>query len=481
VSRTLRPARRTLVSGLLLLIVVVLWQGYGAWQASTSKVNAEVVSGVNKGAERVALNSGLPPTDFSDSSVTDSVLPGPGVALLLVVLLVLAADLVLSWHYPMVSVKRRLTRSLSLDQWVNIELQISSPLPRSVRIEVMDFVPEDCDFRQLPASLTLLQGQYQLLTYRCCPRRRGPLVIRQCAVRANSLFGLWQIAVVQPLVSNARVYPDFASVEGYQLLATDHQTSQLGIKRKPRRGEGMDFHQLREYRLGDSLRQIDWNATSRRQRLISREYQDERDQQVILMLDSGRRMLTQDGIATHFDHCLNCLLMLSYVALRQGDSVGMMSFGSALRYTSPVKGAANISRMVNQFYDLYPDKSAPDYLQAAEALVNRYRKRSLIVFATNLRDEDTDDFLCACQLLQRHHLVMVANLRESSLDRVLTTPVADFQQALRYAGTMKYLQQRDKVQSLLKAQGLYIIDSLPQQLTPQLVNNYFAIKRAGVL
>lgn len=459
-SRSLRPTKQTLFGGLILLSGAVILQGYAAWQAAGNEQTSQLVAG--------------------DGS-SDPAFLSTGIILFLVVLFILLSDLVLSWHLPAVTVTRKLARSLSLDKWIPVELGLISPWGRPVNVEIMDFVPNDCDVENLPVSMTLVPGKHHLYSYRFCPRRRGPLDMQQCSVRARSLFGFWQIGLTQPVQSDAKVYPDFASVEGYQLLAVDHQTSQLGIKRKPRRGEGQDFHQLREYRVGDSLRQIDWKATSRRQKLISREYQDERDQQIVLMLDSGRRMLTQDGIATHFDHCLNCLLMLSYVALRQGDAVGMMSFGSAIRYSSPIKGAGHITRVINQFYDLYPDKSAPDYLEAAESLMSRYRKRSLVVLATNLRDEDTEDFVAACHLMQRNHVVMVANLRESALDAVLNTPVDGFDQALRYAGTLNYMQQREKVQALLKAQGLYLIDSLPQALTPQLINSYFAIKRAGVL
>ena len=90
-----------------------------------------------------------------------------------------------------------------------------------------------------------------------------------------------------------------------------------------RRGEGLEFHQLREYREGDSQRQIDWKATSRSGQLISREYQDERDQQIMLLIDCGRRMRAQDDELSHFDHVLNAALLLAYVGLRQGDAVGL--------------------------------------------------------------------------------------------------------------------------------------------------------------
>ena len=99
----------------------------------------------------------------------------------------------------------------------------------------------------------------------------------------------------------------------------------VGAHLRRRRGEGTEFQQLREYRLGDSLRQIDWKATQRARKLISRDYQDERNQQVMLLVDTGRRMLARDDGLSHFDHVLNAALLVAYIALRQGDVVGLLA------------------------------------------------------------------------------------------------------------------------------------------------------------
>src|SRR5690606_26842305 len=168
--------------------------------------------------------------------------------------------------------------------------------------------------------------------------------------------------------SAVKVYPDFMAIAAYTILATDNHTSQMGIKKKPRRGTGLEFQQLREYRRGDSLRQLDWKATARRQQLISREYQDERDQQIVLLIDSGRRMRTRDDELSHFDHALNAVLLVSYIALRQGDSVSVMSFGENHRWLPPQKGAGQIKNLLNGMYDLQAENCAPDYTKAAEKL-----------------------------------------------------------------------------------------------------------------
>ncbi len=191
--------------------------------------------------------------------------------------------------------------------------------------------------------------------YRARPLRRGPASLGACHLREASLMGLWRFQLRAGAPSPVRVFPNFSPVKKYAELAVGHRLSQMGIHRRRRRGEGREFHQLREYREGDSLRQIDWKATARLRRLISKEYQEERDQQVVLLLDCGRRMRGcepgQEAVS-HFDQTLTALLLLSFVALREGDAVGLLTFGSEARWMPPRKGRAALDDLMERLYDL---------------------------------------------------------------------------------------------------------------------------------
>lgn len=380
-----------------------------------------------------------------------------------------------------ITVRREVTHSLAVNSWRDVVLQISHRFTRPLTIELFDFYPSDAESKFLPQQVSLHPGQHCELHYRFCPLKRGPAEFGQTQFLIPSPLGLWSFSRLCGEPSQVRVYPDFAAVAHYQLLATDNRTSQLGIKRKPRRGEGLEFHQLRDYRQGDSLRQIDWKASVRRQKLISKEYQDERDQQLFFMLDCGRRMRAQDDHLSHFDHALNALLLLSYVALRQGDAVGLMSFGGLRRWLAPQKSGAMVNTILNTVYDLQPTTHATDYLAAAEELMLKQRKRSLVVIMTNLREESYADLLPAIQLLSRHHLVLLANLREQVVEQTLTHPVRDFDEALVYLGTFNYVQARQQVQGQLRQRGVLGIDATPGELAVRVVNSYLEIKRGGVL
>src|SRR5690606_10686106 len=344
-----------------------------------------------------------------------------------------------------------------------------------------DHCPEGMDAEGLPIRLRVAAGGWGGQRYAIRPVRRGELRFDAVSVRMTSRLGLWQAQHRIALESTVRVYPNFAALTKYALLATDNRLSQIGVLQRRRRGEGLDFHQLREYREGDSPRQIDWKATARMRKLVSREYQDERDQQVVLLLDCGRRMGAQDGELAHFDHALNAALLLAYVSLRQGDAVGLMTMAGPAPWLPPRKSRATIDLLLNAVYDLQPTLSATDYYVAAMELMKRLRKRALIVIVTNMRDEDDDSITPALRLLQQRHLVVLASLREASLGRVLHAPVEALDDALTHAATADYLRQRDRAFQRIATAGAQCFDVEPQQLPITLVNRYLDIKRAGRL
>jgi len=403
-----------------------------------------------------------------------------GVGLVLSLVLVLW-DLRQLFYAPPIRVKRDVTKTLPVNGWSEVSLVFHHQLASMRVVEVFDHHPVTAEIEYLPQSLELRPGQSCSLTYRLRPGQRGLSQFGQTQVVMPSPLGFWRRSYLLGQTAEVRVYPDFAAMAHYQLLATDNHTSQLGIKRQPRRGEGLEFHQLRDYRPGDTLRQVDWKATIRRDKLISREYQDERDQQIFFMLDCGRGMRAQDGHLSHFDHALNALLLLSYVALKQGDAVGLMSFAGPRRWLPPVKSSRGVNTILNGVFDLQPTTEPSDYASAGQAVLKRQSKRSLLILMTNLREEAVDELLPVLKMLRRKHLVLVANLREPMIDEVLHAPVNEVDDALAYLGASHYQAQRRGYQRRISQQGALCLDVTPDQLGVAVVNSYWAIKRSGGL
>lgn len=396
-------------------------------------------------------------------------------------LILLLLDALSLRRLPQFSVQRQHSDNLALGVWSPVSIRIRHDFSRAVPIELFDHIPTQAEADYPQQKATLLPGQGIEFHYRLRVLQRGNHHFGPVDLLLASLMGFWQRRCFVGEPTSVRVFPNYAAVAQYAMLAMEQQSAQLGIRKQQRRGEGMEFHQLREFRQGDSLRQIDWNATARQRKLISKEYQDEKDQQILFLVDSGRRMRSQDGELSHLDHALNAMLLMSYAALKQGDAVGLLSFGGEERWLKPVKGIANISRLLNISYDLEASTRASDYSTAVRHLLGRHNKRSLIVLLTDIQDENTDDLLPALRLLQRKHLVLLANLEEPALETVLHTPVQQFNDALRYAGTVSWLEQRRQITGQFNRQGVFTLNCTPQQLPVQLVNRYFEIKREGLL
>ena len=377
-------------------------------------------------------------------------------------------------------VSREVAPNLSVNREHEVVLRLRSGSQRALRVTVTDEVPDHCLVCGLPVKLRLQARQGAEIRYRLTPTHRGDGSFGGVICLVVSPFGLWQSRQIQPLIASVRVYPDFAAIAGYLELLSDRQTVRLGIKKSQRRGEGLEFHQLREYRSGDTLRQIDWKATSRRRELISREYEEERDQRVLFLIDSGRRMRARDQQLSHFDHALNAMLLLAYVALRQGDSVGLKLFGAERKWVPPQRGLASVNMLLNETYSVHSGSEQADYVTAAEELMGHERKRALVILMTNLREEDSD-LLPALRLLRQRHVVVLANLREQLLDETLQARPRVFKQALRLAATYDYLEARKRYQAQCMTAANAVLDCTPQQLPSQVVTAYWQIKRSGKL
>ena len=395
--------------------------------------------------------------------------------------LVAGLDLLAGLRLPPPAVARRLPATLALGVRVEVALRVANLSARQLRCELHDHHPASFEAEGLPRSLSLAPLEWTEIAYPVRPVARGETRFGATEMRLFSPLGLWQITRYSNNENAVRVYPNFRALAKYTLLATDNRLSQIGVLQVRRRGEGMEFHQLREYRQGDSQRAIDWKATSRTARLIAREYEDEKDQRVLLVVDCGRRMASKDDELSHFDHALNSALLLAHVAARQGDAVGMLTMAGVSRYCEPRKSVAAVNAMLNQAYDIEPTLAVPDYHEAARDVMRHVRRRALVIVLTNLRDEDDSTLLPALKLLRTRHLVVLASLREAIISRALSARVDSFDRAVTHAAAADYLAGRERSFRRLDAAGVITLDVEPERLAISLVNRYLELKRAGRL
>ena len=401
-------------------------------------------------------------------------------ALMGLFLTLLVLDGLRLWSLPLSAV-RHAPRVVAHQQKTEIGVSVTNHGALQLKLEAHDGYPALCDADQQPVNFLINPKETDTFRYRLQSDKRGVLQFDGVHCRAQTTLGLVRKKKIIPLIDEIKVFPNFQANRLFGLLLNRHSLNAMGVKRRMLQGEGSDFHQLREFRDGDSLRQIDWKATSRVQKLITREYQQERDQQIVFLLDCSMRMRhTGDG-ASHMDNALNALVLLAHVALRQGDSTGLMTFGGVDRWIAPAKGPKAASRLVSGVFDIEATQQMPDYDSAVESLQHKLKRRALVILVTNFRNEDGDTALNALQRLSKKHVVLIADLREMDLENALAGSTTSINDAVQWFSSETYQQERRQRHQMARARGATLIDVIPDQLSASLITEYLAIKNRGKL
>ncbi|WP_437907811.1 DUF58 domain-containing protein [Sorangium sp. So ce327] len=380
---------------------------------------------------------------------------------------------------PLVTVKRHAPAVLSIGRPNLITLEIRSLSRRKLSIEVADDLFDHAESDDLPVKLELPPRERATARYHVRPTRRGAHTIGDHHVRYLSPFGLWIRQVTVPAETPVKVYPDVQAVRTFELMARqDRDPSALRASRK--RGGESEFERLREYRRGDEFRSIDWKATARQKKIISREYQLESNQNLLFLLDAGRLMTAQTQGLSLFDHALNASLMLSHVAARGGDRVGLLAFADGIKsYAPPVSGAGAAKHVLSAGYDLYPELVETNYGAAFQHVGLRVRKRSLIVLFTQVVDDvAASELLRLMRGVMPRHLPLMVLLRDVEIDALVEGGDAD---PYTRGAAAELSSFRDRLVRDLKNQGALVLDVAPGQLTGQLINRYLEIKARHLL
>jgi uncharacterized protein (DUF58 family) len=394
--------------------------------------------------------------------------------------LVAIADAVQALRTPFLTIERMVASALAMGMPAKVRLVVRST--KSQRFVVIaDHVPQALETTDLPLTVDVTAGVDLPLVYTVTPLERGNASFGPVEAWTDSVMGFWSMRRGYGAPQTVRVYPNFRAAARFALLAAESRSQTTGVKQRQRRGAGLEFAELREYAQGDMPRHIDWKATARRRKMTTRAFRDEQDQQLVMLLDCGRRLRARDDGQSHFDHALNASLLLAWVALRQGDRVGLATFGGRDRFLAPGRGLTFFNTLLNATYDLQTTTEASDIASALERVVERVRRRSLVIVLTNLRDDADEELVRVMRHARERHLVVAASLREVALRVASQSAVTDFDSAVRVAATHHYVDERERSHAALRAMGLDCLDVEPARLPAELVNFYLALKASGRL
>ncbi len=371
--------------------------------------------------------------------------------------------------------------ALSVTSDVSLLLANSARQPVTARI--VDAVPSR--LRTTPPAVSLVVGPRAEAeaTYSIRPTRRGEAVVGGAFIRYQTNWQLAERWAVADLSQTALASPDLddARRQSLQLVRSRHIERQQRVARL--RGAGRAFESLREYRTGDELRDVCWTASARRAKLVTRQYEIERSQTIWITLDSGRLMRARVGELTKLDYSVNAALALSQVAIGSGDRVGILAYGRRISLRLPAsRGSAHLRRVVEHLARLDADEWEGDHLLAAGRLLNDQKRRSLIVWLTDLSETAmTPDVIRAASRLMTRHLVLFVVIGEPDLRQMADRVPNDVAEMYETAAAQEVLTRRERLLGALRDGGALAFESASSRLSTTLVNSYLEIKQRNRL
>lgn len=395
----------------------------------------------------------------------------------------LAGNYLLGARPEEVGISRHVAPRLSLGEREAVELRVRNDGRRTLRLEVRDTPPPGWVTEGLAAAVTVGPHQEVSVTYYVTPNARGRFQFGDLYARVEHAPGLAVRQVRVPAPEEVRIYPDLREVAKYELMIRRSRLDELGIHRSRLIGRGTEFERIREYTPDDEYRHVDWKATARRRRPMSRVYEVERSQNVFLVLDAGRMMAGRVGTLSKLDYAVNAALMLAHVALQNGDRVGLMIVSDDVDAYLPLgKGHAQFRQCLELLFGVEARLCHVDYRGALEQIAVRCKRRSLVVFFTDLVDEDTSaELVTYLRLLRPTHLPLCVTLQDEQVVRAAHRPSETTELMYERTVALDLLAERRRVLDSLQKLGSLVLDTTPEGLSVSVVNRYLELKSRQLL
>jgi len=311
------------------------------------------------------------------------------------------------------------------------------------------------------------------------PLRRGPSWLQSIWVRWPGPFGLLWNEQLFAAPATIETLPDTRSVRAHALRMRARPEYQVGMKVEQYLGDGSEFDALREYVVGFDRRSVDWKASARHRELLCRQYRAERNHQVILAVDTGHRMgECIDGIP-RVDHAIQQALQLAFTCLKTGDLVGVYAFDDRPQvFEKPQAGLHTMARLQAALGSLDYSSAETNYTLALTHLLGQVRRRSLVVLFTDFVDSITAELMVPNVLrLAKRHLVLFVALRDPTLAEAIVQVPGRLHDVHRAVVASEMMREREVVLERIRRAGAKVVDALPSEIGPQLINRYLELKR----
>ncbi|HEX4900337.1 MAG TPA: DUF58 domain-containing protein [Pyrinomonadaceae bacterium] len=383
-----------------------------------------------------------------------------------------------------VVINREFSGRFAVGAETEVRIQVSNSTSSTISLILKDEYPPQMKLSGLrEAHLSVPAQTTAALIYGLTPPKRGRFEFGQIAVRFLSRLNLVWCDTKAGSADVVKVYPNMRRAREAELKALGARSLVAAHRKTSWRGEGREFESLRDYVRGDELRHISWSATARRGKLTTRQYQIERDQTILIVLDAGRLMTARIDQETKLDSAVHAALALMSAAARAGDNAGLMVFGRRIKsYLPPSRGHDHLDAALEALHAIEPEMIEPSYSRAFEFVAANSKRRSLVVLLTDLVDEEgSKELLTSLKLLRPRHLPLVVTIADRDLKAVVSGAPETATDLFTQSVAEEIIHHREAALRLVESQGGLAMDVSAAALAPALLEKYLQVKERGLL
>ncbi len=381
------------------------------------------------------------------------------------------------------TVRRSWRSAAALSISSEIDLELINASPTGIRATLIDTTPLQLR-NEPPTLLTTARARGEgMASYKILPMQRGDAKLGDCYVRYQSVFRIAERWTRAPLQQTVRIYPNLEEAKRHTIYLLRSRQMAMEKRHARVRGIGREFESLREYQQGDEYRDICWTAAARRGHLVTRLYQIERSQMVWIVLDCGRLMRARIGEFSKLDYAVNSALSLAQVALYSGDRVGLVAYGRGIRHQLPAaKGSAHLRQLIERLALVHEEGAEADHLQMAGRLLTDQKRRSLIVWLTDLAETAmTPEVIEAASMMMPRHLVLFVVVGQPDLGQMASRMPKSEAEMYQVAAAQEVVHRRELLLARLRERGALAMEVTTGAVSPVVVNAYLQIKERNQL
>lgn len=379
--------------------------------------------------------------------------------------------------------QRILPEKLSNGDENPVKIDIKNNYSFKIKVKVIDEIPFQFQKRDFMIEKNIESGKNSFFQYILEPKERGEYNFGGLNIFVSSPLGFISKRFTFQKDANLSAYPSFIHLRKYELMAIQSEFLLGGIKKIRKLGHTMEFEQIKEYVPGDDIRTINWKATSKANRLMVNQFQDEKSQRIFMLIDTGRTMKMPFNGLSLLDYSINATMALSHIILKKGDRAGMMTFSKKTENKIAAENKSGQLRKISEsLYNIKTDFFESDFNRLYQDVKYSLNQRSLLLLFTNFETLDgLNRQLKYLRGIAKNHLLVIVFFKNSELQTLIHKNPESMQEIYDEIIAEKFEFEKKLIIQELRKYGIYTVYTLPENLNIDVINKYLEIKARGIL